>query len=110
MSAALFNLDNDGTLEILISRANIKKITRVTVAEPGRKTEKIFLPESLRRVANWKPSADVCVHVDDGDEIWTEPAVECSKCGHRISEGDYESDIWNYCPVCGAEMANVENG
>ena len=29
------NLDKDGTLEILISRANIKKITRVTVAEPG---------------------------------------------------------------------------
>ena len=41
MSAALFDLDNDGTLEILISRANIKKITRVTVAEPGRKTAKI---------------------------------------------------------------------
>lgn len=40
MSAALFNLDNDGTLEILISRANIKKITRVTVAEPGRKRQK----------------------------------------------------------------------
>lgn len=40
MSAALFDLDNDGTLEILISRANIKKITRVTVAEPGRKTAK----------------------------------------------------------------------
>lgn len=38
MSAALFDLDNDGTLEILMSRANIKKITRVTVAEPGRKT------------------------------------------------------------------------
>ena len=45
MSAALFDLDNDGTMEILISRANIKKITRVTVAEPGRKTAKIFLPD-----------------------------------------------------------------
>lgn len=40
MSTALFNLDSDGTLEILISRANIKKITRVMIAEPGRKTAK----------------------------------------------------------------------
>lgn len=43
MSTALFNLDSDGTLEILISRANIKKITRVMIAEPGRKTAKNFL-------------------------------------------------------------------
>ena len=54
MSAALFNLDNDGTLEILISRANIKKITRVTVAEPGRKTAKIFLPDVPPLESEWE--------------------------------------------------------
>lgn len=54
MSAALFDLDNDGTLEILISGANIKKITRVTVAEPGRKTAKIFLPDVPPLESEWE--------------------------------------------------------
>lgn len=54
MSAALFNLDNDGTLEILISRANVKKIMRVTVAEPGRKTAKTFLPDVPPLESEWE--------------------------------------------------------
>lgn len=64
MSAALFDLDNDGTLEILISRANIKKITRVTVAEPGRKTAKIFLPDVPPLESEWElnPGRCTCEH------------------------------------------------
>lgn len=52
MSTALFNLDSDGTLEILISRANIKKITRVMIAEPGRKTAKTSFSIHSRRNRN----------------------------------------------------------
>lgn len=64
MSAALFNLDNDGTLEILISRANIKKITRVTVAEPGRKTAKTFLSDVPPLESEWElnPGRCTCEH------------------------------------------------
>ena len=86
MSAALFNLDNDGTLEILISRANIKKITRVTVAEPGRKTAKIFLPDVPPLESEWElnPGRCTCEH------------FRCKKC-HFIN-----CVAVKYCGECGA--------
>ena len=91
MSAALFDLDNDGTLEILISRANIKKITRVTVAEPGRKTEKIFLPDVPPLESEWElnPGRCTCEH------------FRCKKC-HFIN-----CVAVKYCGECGARMKNA---
>ena len=64
MSTALFNLDSDGTLEILISRANIKKITRVMIAEPGRKTAKNFLLDTQPPESEWElnPGRCTCEH------------------------------------------------
>ena len=91
MSAALFDLDNDGTLEILISRANIKKITRVTVAEPGRKTAKIFLPDVPPLESEWElnPGRCTCEH------------FRCKKC-HFIN-----CVAVKYCGECGARMKNA---
>lgn len=91
MSAALFDLDNDGTLEILISRANIKKITRVTVAEPGRKTAKIFLPDVPPLESEWElnPGRCTCEHFC------------CKKC-HFIN-----CVAVKYCGECGARMKNA---
>lgn len=63
-------------------------------------------PESLRPAACWKPSVGEWVHVDGSGEVWSEPAVECSKCGGIISQSDHDSYVWNYCPVCGAKMEN----
>lgn len=91
MSAALFDLDNDGTLEILISRANIKKITRVTVAEPGRKTAKIFLPRCTAAGIRMGAESRTC----------TCEHFRCKKC-HFIN-----CVAVKYCGECGARMKNA---
>lgn len=88
MSAALFDLDNDGTLEILISRANIKKITRVTVAEPGRKTAKIFLPDVPPLESEWQRE------FYDATGVFPYGWYECPVCGYRT---DWEPHA---CPIC----------
>lgn len=91
MSAALFNLDNDGTLEILISRTNIKKITRVTVAEPGRKTAKTFIPNVPPLESEWElnPGRCTCEH------------FRCKKCRF------INCVATKYCGECGAKMKNA---
>lgn len=61
-------------------------------------------PESLRETAYWKPSVGEWLHVDDNGEVWSEPAMECSKCGAIISKRDHDSYVWNYCPVCGSKI------
>lgn len=73
MSTALFNLDSDGTLEILISRANIKKITRVMIAEPGRKTAKNFLLDTQPPESEWElnPGRCTCEHLPKNDKLIT---------------------------------------
>ena len=91
MSTALFNLDNDGTLEILISRANIKKITRVTVAEPGRKTAKTFLPDVPPLESEWELNPGRC----------TCEQFRCKEC-HFIN-----CVAVKYCGECGAKMKNA---
>lgn len=91
MSTALFNLDSDGTLEILISRANIKKITRVMIAEPGRKTAKNFLLDTQPLESEWElnPGRCTCEH------------FRCKKC-HFIN-----CVAVKYCGECGAKMKNT---
>ncbi len=91
MSTALFNLDSDGTLEILTSRANIKKITRVMIAEPGRKTAKNFLLDTQPLESEWElnPGRCTCEH------------FRCKKC-HFIN-----CVAVKYCGECGAKMKNA---
>ena len=91
MSTALFNLDSDGTLEILISRANIKKITRVMIAEPGKKTAKNFLLDTQPLESEWElnPGRCTCEH------------FRCKKC-HFIN-----CVAVKYCGECGAKMKNA---
>ena len=31
-------------------------------------------------------------------------AVRCTECGCCLTEPEYRSYVWNYCPVCGAKM------
>ena len=52
-------------------------------------------PESLRETAYWKPSVGEWLHVDDNGNVWSEPAVECSKCEAIISKSDHDSYVWN---------------
>lgn len=67
-------------------------------------------PESLRETAYWKPSVGEWLHVDDNGKVWSEPAVECSKCEAIISKSDHDSYVWKYCPVCGSKMEDATNG
>ena len=66
-------------------------------------------PESLRDTAYWKPSVGEWLHVDDNGKVWSEPAVECSKCEAIISKSDHDSYVWKYCPVCGSKMEDATN-
>lgn len=31
-------------------------------------------------------------------------AVRCTECGCSLTEQEYRGNVWNYCPVCGANM------
>ena len=31
-------------------------------------------------------------------------AVRCPKCGCALKEKEYAENVWNFCPVCGADM------
>ena len=31
-------------------------------------------------------------------------AVRCTECGCTLTEPEYRSYVWNYCPVCGAKI------
>lgn len=31
-------------------------------------------------------------------------AIRCTGCGRSLREDEFEKFVWNYCPVCGADM------
>ena len=33
-----------------------------------------------------------------------DPAIRCTVCGCSLREDEFEKFVWNYCPVCGADM------
>lgn len=67
-------------------------------------------PESLRGNAKWVKSAEKVVIVTDGpDDCHKEPAIVCTNCGCAIPESDFDSWVWNYCPVCGYMMGDATN-
>lgn len=37
-------------------------------------------------------------------------AVRCKNCGCTITAEEYNKYVWNFCPVCGADMRGSENG
>ena len=37
-------------------------------------------------------------------------AVRCTECGCTLTEPEYRSYVWNYCPVCGAKMECGNDG
>ena len=36
-------------------------------------------------------------------------AVRCSECGCSLTVGEYNESVWNFCPVCGADMRGERN-
>lgn len=37
-------------------------------------------------------------------------AIRCPFCGACLNEEEYDLYVWNFCPVCGADMRKGENG
>ena len=44
--------------------------------------------------------------VDDENNSHEEPAIRCTHCNAKISQSDFDSWVWNFCPVCGFKMEN----
>ena len=42
--------------------------------------------------------------VDDENNSHEEPAICCTHCKAKISQSDFDSWVWNFCPVCGFKM------
>lgn len=68
-------------------------------------------PESLRGHAKWVKSAEKFVIVIDGpDDCHKEPAIVCSHCNAAMTQSQFDTWVWNYCPVCGFIMEDTTNG
>jgi phage FluMu protein Com len=62
-------------------------------------------PESLRGHAKWVKDENVkIIDVDAYGSTFESPAVYCENCNAALSEADFKSHVWNFCPVCGFKM------
>ena len=62
-------------------------------------------PESLRGHAKWVKDKELkFIIVDDENNSHEEPAIRCTHCNAKISQSDFDSWVWNFCPVCGFKM------
>lgn len=62
-------------------------------------------PESLRGHAKWVKDKELkFIIVDDEHNSHEEPAICCTHCKAKISQSDFDSWVWNFCPVCGFKM------
>lgn len=65
----------------------------------------IIDPESLRGHAKWVKDKELkFIIVDDENDSHEEPAICCTHCKAKISQSDFDSWVWNFCPVCGFKM------
>lgn len=68
-------------------------------------------PESLRGHAKWVKDKELkFIIVDDENNSHEEPAICCAHCKAKISQSDFDSWVWNFCPVCGFKMEDATNG
>lgn len=68
-------------------------------------------PESLRGHAKWVKDKELkFIVVDDENNSHEEPAICCTHCKAKISQSDFDSWVWNFCPVCGFKMEDATNG
>lgn len=57
-------------------------------------------PESLRGHAKWVKDKELkFIIVDDENNSHEEPAICCTHCKAKISQSDFDSWVWNFCPV-----------
>lgn len=67
-------------------------------------------PDDLRGRAKWVKTEGLVFIVADGpDDSHEEQAVQCTNCGGAIPESDFDSWVWNFCPVCGFKMEDATN-
>lgn len=62
--------------------------------------------ESLRGHAKWVKDKELKFIIDDSHE---ESAICCTHCKAKISQSDFDSWVWNFCPVCGCKMEDATN-
>lgn len=56
-------------------------------------------PESLRGHAKWVKDKELkFIIVDDENNSHEEPAICCTHCKAKISQSDFDSWVWNFCP------------
>lgn len=67
-------------------------------------------PESLRGHAKWVKDKELkFIIVDDKNDSHEESAICCTHCKAKISQSDFDSWVWNFCPVCGCKMEDETN-
>lgn len=68
-------------------------------------------PESLRGHAKWVKDKELkFITVDDENNSHEEPAICCTHCKAKLPQSDFDSWVWNFCPVCGFKMEDATNG
>lgn len=66
--------------------------------------------ESLRGHAKWVKDKELkFIIVDDKNDSHEESAICCTHCKAKISQSDFDSWVWNFCPVCGCKMEDATN-
>lgn len=92
--------------------SRVMAIARLTNVEV---TNKLATMTDAKRVIAEMPAADVAPVVNgrwDDSGRYTFPsgntAIRCTNCGCALTESEYRLNNWNYCPVCGAKMQEVE--
>lgn len=67
-------------------------------------------PESLCGHAKWVKDKELkFIIADDENNSHEEPAICCTHCKAKISQSDFDSWVWNFCPVCGSKMEDATN-
>ena len=67
-------------------------------------------PESLCGHAKWVKDKELkFIIADDENNSHEEPAMCCTHCKAKIPQSDFDSWVWNFCPVCGSKMEDATN-
>lgn len=78
------------------------KLAERDLEERNTTVIKRAIGETFSKKANsWMDPLSIIIGENYSHE---EPAICCTHCKAKISQSDFDSWVWNFCPVCGFKM------